>query len=68
MFSFVFQCHYSIQKAASALGIGSDNVIKVKTDSVGKMLVSDLKEKVTEAKAEVCVSSLDLLFFPRYKP
>lgn len=38
--------HYSIESAANILGIGIENVIKVKTNQRGEMLVEDLKEKL----------------------
>ncbi|KAK3083974.1 hypothetical protein FSP39_006153 [Pinctada imbricata] len=44
------KCHYSIAKGIAFLGIGTDNLIKVKTDARGKMIPSDLEEKILEAK------------------
>lgn len=34
--------HYSIDKAAQALGLGLENVIKVPVDDVGRMRVDEL--------------------------
>ncbi|KAM0730892.1 Acidic amino acid decarboxylase GADL1 [Formica fusca] len=42
--------HYSISKAANWLGIGIDNVCKVKTDEYGRMKVDDLKEVIKKMK------------------
>ncbi|KAL6445952.1 hypothetical protein ACFW04_000967 [Cataglyphis niger] len=42
--------HYSISKAANWLGIGIDNVCKVKTDEYGRMKVDDLKEIIKKMK------------------
>ncbi|OCT74490.1 glutamate decarboxylase 1 [Xenopus laevis] len=44
------QSHYSFRKASSVLGIGTDNVIAVKCDERGKMIPSDLEDKVQKAK------------------
>lgn len=38
--------HYSLQKSAHWLGIGMDNLVLVKTDENGCMLVDDLVEKI----------------------
>ncbi|KAM5181246.1 cysteine sulfinic acid decarboxylase [Mantella aurantiaca] len=43
------ESHYSIQKGAAFLGIGTDNVILVKTNSRGKMEPEDLEHKIQEA-------------------
>ncbi|XP_072173465.1 cysteine sulfinic acid decarboxylase-like [Diadema setosum] len=45
------QSHYSVLKGAAFLGIGTENVIKVKTDSSGRMLPSSLEEEILAAKA-----------------
>ncbi|XP_073469661.1 cysteine sulfinic acid decarboxylase [Aquarana catesbeiana] len=45
------ESHYSIQKGAAFLGIGTENVIIVKTDSRGKMEPEDLEHKIREAKS-----------------
>jgi len=34
--------HYSIVKTAMALGLGSDNVVKVPCDDEGRMRIDDL--------------------------
>ncbi|MCG8569072.1 MAG: pyridoxal-dependent decarboxylase [Spirochaetes bacterium] len=46
------QAHYSFLKAANVLGIGQNNVIKVKSDQAGKMIPSELEKAVIEAKEE----------------
>jgi len=38
--------HYSIKTAANLLGFGLDNVVAVKTDGIGCILIQDLEEKV----------------------
>jgi glutamate/tyrosine decarboxylase-like PLP-dependent enzyme len=45
------ESHYSFDKAANLLGIGSRNLIKVDSDDSGRMLVSDLKEKIKASLA-----------------
>ncbi|XP_077348173.1 glutamate decarboxylase 1-like isoform X2 [Lithobates pipiens] len=42
--------HYSFEKTSAILGIGTENVIAVKCDDRGKMIVSDLEEKILKAK------------------
>jgi len=44
--------HYSIEKAAQALGFGSSSVIPVPVDESGRMLVSELERLVIEAKGQ----------------
>ncbi|KAJ6645878.1 Acidic amino acid decarboxylase GADL1 [Pseudolycoriella hygida] len=44
--------HYSVQKLASFMGIGSDNVYKIKTDSRGKLQVDHLEMEIQRAKSE----------------
>lgn len=44
--------HYSVQKLASFMGIGSDNVYKIKTDSRGKLRVDNLEMEIQRAKSE----------------
>lgn len=41
-------CHYSIAKNASLMGIGRNQVRNVKTNEKGQMLVADLKGKIEE--------------------
>ncbi|XP_075449544.1 cysteine sulfinic acid decarboxylase [Ascaphus truei] len=43
------ESHYSVQKGAAFLGIGTDNVILVQTNSRGKMVAEDLELKIQEA-------------------
>lgn len=40
------ESHYSCKKAAHWLGIGTDNVITVKTDIRGRMLAGDLEDQI----------------------
>lgn len=44
--------HYSIQKLASYLGLGSDNVYLIKTDDRGRMDVNHLKDEIERALSE----------------
>lgn len=44
--------HYSPRKLASFMGIGSDNVYKIKTCKRGKMSVEHLEEEICRAKNE----------------
>lgn len=43
------ECHYSFEKSANAIGIGIDNVIRVRAID-GIMSVSDLEYKINEAQ------------------
>jgi glutamate/tyrosine decarboxylase-like PLP-dependent enzyme len=43
--------HYSIQKAASVLGIGKDNVVLVDTDEMFRLNIRDLEKKIRGAVA-----------------
>lgn len=43
------QAHYSFLKAANVLGIGTDNVIRVKTDNNGRMLIEALEKEICES-------------------
>ncbi|XP_064202588.1 glutamate decarboxylase 1 isoform X1 [Anguilla rostrata] len=47
--------HYSIQKAAQVLGIGTKNVFVVKCDERGKMIPVELESSIMQAKAAGCV-------------
>ncbi|RLU22472.1 hypothetical protein DMN91_004750 [Ooceraea biroi] len=47
--------HYSIVKGAHWLGLGTDNVYKVKTDELGRMKPSDLKRAITKATSQGCL-------------
>jgi glutamate/tyrosine decarboxylase-like PLP-dependent enzyme len=42
--------HYTVERAASVLGLGSRNCIKIPTDPQGRMLVDDLDQALTAAK------------------
>ena len=44
--------HYSFKKACAALGFGTNALVAVKTDSKGQMLVTDLAEKIADAKKQ----------------
>uniref|UniRef100_A0A8C2QY25 Glutamate decarboxylase 1 n=1 Tax=Capra hircus TaxID=9925 RepID=A0A8C2QY25_CAPHI len=44
------QGHYSIKKAAAALGIGTDNVIEVRCDERGKMIPAELEKNILQAQ------------------
>ncbi|KAI6074661.1 Acidic amino acid decarboxylase GADL1 [Aix galericulata] len=46
------ECHYSMKKAASFLGIGTENVYFVKTDERGKMIPEELEKQVQRARKE----------------
>nr|XP_034955721.1 cysteine sulfinic acid decarboxylase isoform X2 [Zootoca vivipara] len=46
------ECHYSIQKGAAFLGIGTDNIYLVAVDEKGKMIPADLEKKINQAKSE----------------
>jgi glutamate decarboxylase len=45
------QSHFSIKKAALILGIGTDNVISIKSDHRGCMIPEELDRKIVEAKS-----------------
>ncbi|NXH98477.1 CSAD decarboxylase, partial [Pachycephala philippinensis] len=47
------ESHYSIQKGAAFLGIGTDNVHLVRTDERGKMIPEELEKEIQRVKAEV---------------
>ncbi|KAI8498905.1 hypothetical protein Bbelb_233580 [Branchiostoma belcheri] len=44
--------HYSMTKGAGFLGIGTDNVIKVKCDERGQMLPEELDKAIEDAKSQ----------------
>lgn len=50
--------HYSSGKLASYMGLGSDNVYKVKTCSRGKIIIEHLESEVLRAKSEGAVPFL----------
>ena len=41
--------HYSVLKGANWMGIGTENVVKVKTDGAGRMIPDSLKEAILAA-------------------
>ncbi|XP_018570715.1 cysteine sulfinic acid decarboxylase-like [Anoplophora glabripennis] len=49
------ECHYSLHKYASFLGIGEDNVFSVRTNDVGEMIVEDLETKIEQQIEEGAV-------------
>ncbi|XP_023389527.1 acidic amino acid decarboxylase GADL1 isoform X1 [Pteropus vampyrus] len=57
------ECHYSMKKAASFLGIGTENVCFVETDGRGKMMPEELERQIWQARKEgaapflVCATS-----------
>jgi glutamate/tyrosine decarboxylase-like PLP-dependent enzyme len=42
--------HYSIEKGAIMMSIGSKNVVKVKADKYGRMIPEDLEQKIYQCK------------------
>ncbi|XP_063403617.1 cysteine sulfinic acid decarboxylase-like [Mytilus trossulus] len=46
--------HYSIEKGASFLGFGTDNVVTIKTDDRGKIIPADLENKIRQCKQNKC--------------
>ncbi|KAK1123432.1 hypothetical protein K0M31_008140 [Melipona bicolor] len=47
--------HYSVKKLTAFLGLGTSNVYEVKTDSKGKMCVTDLEAQIKKALDEGAV-------------
>lgn len=43
--------HFSVQKAASFAGLGTDNLILIRADEEGRMNVADLRAKIGAARA-----------------
>ncbi|XP_073939563.1 cysteine sulfinic acid decarboxylase isoform X3 [Castor canadensis] len=52
------ECHYSINKGAAFLGLGTDSVRVVKADERGKMIPEDLERQISLAEAEGSVPFL----------
>uniref|UniRef100_A0ABM5GPF6 Acidic amino acid decarboxylase GADL1 isoform X1 n=1 Tax=Pogona vitticeps TaxID=103695 RepID=A0ABM5GPF6_9SAUR len=46
------ECHYSVKKAASFLGLGTQNVYFIKCDERGKMIPEELEKQVQRARKE----------------
>ncbi len=51
------ESHYSIAKGANWLGMGVEGVVKVKTDSWGRMTPEALEEAVQKSKSEGMLES-----------
>lgn len=47
--------HYSMDKAANILGIGTDNLIKVRYNEKGEMLIEDLLAKIKQCRTESAI-------------
>ncbi|XP_044256502.1 acidic amino acid decarboxylase GADL1 isoform X1 [Tribolium madens] len=43
--------HYSLQKSAQWLGLGTDNLVKIKTDNFGRMIAEELEKAIISRKA-----------------
>ncbi|XP_058869032.1 cysteine sulfinic acid decarboxylase-like isoform X1 [Acipenser ruthenus] len=52
------ECHYSVGKSASVLGVGLQNVHPVKVDERGVMIPEDLDEQIEKAKSQGSVPFL----------
>ncbi len=46
------QAHYSHETSANTIGIGRDNLIKIKSDKNGKMIPEELEKEILKAKEE----------------
>lgn len=44
------QAHYSFGKGANAMGLGTDNVIKVKSDEFGRLIPEELDKEIEASK------------------
>ncbi|XP_055372093.1 cysteine sulfinic acid decarboxylase [Condylostylus longicornis] len=65
--------HYSIAKLSSFMGIGIDNVYKIKTDQRGKMRIDHLNEEIERTKNEggiplLVVATAGTTVFGAYDP
>lgn len=47
--------HYSVEKLATFMGLGSDNVYKIRTCARGKMMIEHLESEINRAKSEGAV-------------
>ncbi|XP_056654120.1 cysteine sulfinic acid decarboxylase isoform X2 [Monodelphis domestica] len=52
------ESHYSIQKGAAFLGLGTDSIRLVKADQRGRMIPEDLEKQINQAEAEGAVPLL----------
>lgn len=48
------ESHYSMQRAAMVMGLGTDGCIEVEVDGVGRMLPEALEERIAAARSEGC--------------
>lgn len=48
-----FQAHYSTEKACAFMGLGTDSMVRIKSDENGAMCVKDLKQKIDENSTSV---------------
>ncbi|KAL9931069.1 glutamate decarboxylase-like protein black [Glossina fuscipes fuscipes] len=46
--------HYSVEKLAMFMGLGADNVCKIKTDNYGKMDIKNLEERLEKCISDGC--------------
>ncbi|CAH1163888.1 unnamed protein product [Phaedon cochleariae] len=46
------ECHYSVHKFAAFIGLGEENVCKIRTDSIGRIIPSDLKHNIEKQMDE----------------
>lgn len=45
------QAHYSFEKALNILGLGTDNCIQIRSDSIGRMIPEELEKEIVAAQA-----------------
>ncbi len=45
------ESHYSFEKAANLMGLGTNRVLKVKADEKGKMIPAELRQEILRARA-----------------
>jgi putative pyridoxal-dependent aspartate 1-decarboxylase len=44
--------HYSFRKTLSVIGLGSENIVRVANDALGRMIPGDLEEKIRSCRKE----------------
>lgn len=54
-------CHYSNQKNAALLGLGTNNMVGIEVNEIGEMDINDLKRKVNIALQEVSFPAVVIL-------